>query len=139
MSASHGFGQRRGHLSGWGIFSQVTLGWEVPREVLSWSKYILERSRGKAAEANGQKYCRAKPNHSQGTDREEQTQVGRRSPTGLAAAKSRSRSGRRKVEKAAVAADKSAEVAALLGTFCPALRRQWQLQETVFWIALIHC
>lgn len=66
----------------------------------------LQRSRGKAAEANRQKYYRAKPNHSQETDREEQTQVGRRSLTGLAAARTRSRSGRGKVEKVAVAADK---------------------------------
>ena len=62
MSSSHGCGQLIGHLGGQGIFSQVTLGLEVPGEVLSWREYVLEMmTRGQAAEVNGQKYHCAKP------------------------------------------------------------------------------
>lgn len=44
------------HLAGQGIFNQVKLGFEVPKEMLSWDEYVPERTRDKAAEVNNQKY-----------------------------------------------------------------------------------
>lgn len=39
-------GQLTGHFGGQGIFSKVKPGLDVPREMLSWEEYKLERTRG---------------------------------------------------------------------------------------------